>query len=84
MRYSGGVAACFKRGHSSTPKNAATAKKNAASEPFYGLVFKTGLLLFLKAAFLKNASVVYLGPRFLQPQPKKTRPNTPAFYSVII
>ena len=47
MRYSGGVAACFKRGHSATPKNAATAKKNAASEPFYGLVFKTGLLLFL-------------------------------------
>ena len=41
------MAACFKRGHSSTPKNATIAQKNATLNMFYGRMFKTGLLLFL-------------------------------------
>ena len=36
------MAAFFKRDHSSTPKNMATAKKkNAAIDAFYGPMFKT-------------------------------------------
>ena len=30
------MAACFKRGRSCTPKNAAIAQKNAALDSFYG------------------------------------------------
>ena len=47
IKYEGPIATCFKRGYSSTPKNVATAQKNATSEPFYGLAFKTQLLFFL-------------------------------------
>ena len=35
------MAACFKRGHSSTAKNAATAQKNTVVDTFYGPAFKT-------------------------------------------
>ena len=35
------MAACFKRGHSSTPKNVTIAQKNAALDVFYGRMFKT-------------------------------------------
>jgi len=41
------MAVCFKCGHSSTPKNAAIAQKNAALDVFYGRMFKTRPLLFL-------------------------------------
>ena len=41
------MAACFKHDHSSTPKNAAIAQKNAALDMFYGRMFKTQPLLFL-------------------------------------
>ena len=37
------MAAFFKRGHSSTPKNAAIAQKNAALGVFYGPAYKTQL-----------------------------------------
>ena len=40
IKYEGPIAACLKRGHSSTPKNAATTLKNAASEPFYGPAYE--------------------------------------------
>ena len=35
------IAAFFKHGNSSTPKNAAIAQKNAALDAFYGRMFKT-------------------------------------------
>ena len=35
------MAAFFKRGRSSTPKNAAIAQKNTALDAFYGLMYKT-------------------------------------------
>ena len=35
------MAAFFKRGCSSTPKNAAIAQKNATLDAFYGPVYKT-------------------------------------------
>ena len=35
------MATCFKRGHSTTPKNAAIAQKNATLDVFYGHMFKT-------------------------------------------
>ena len=41
------MAACFKHNHSSTPKNAATAQKNAALDVFYSRMFKTRPLLFI-------------------------------------
>ena len=47
MKYKGPIAACFKRGHSFTPKNAAIAQENAALDAFYGPAFKTWLLFFL-------------------------------------
>ena len=37
------MATFFKCGHSSTPKNAAIAQKNAALDAFYGLAYKTQL-----------------------------------------
>ena len=37
------MAAFFKRGHSSTPKNAAIAQKNAALGVFYGPAYKKQL-----------------------------------------
>ena len=37
------MAAFFKRSHSSTPKNAAIAQKNAALDAFYGPSYKTQL-----------------------------------------
>ena len=48
------MAVCFKCSHSSTPKNVAIAQKNAALDMFYGRMFKTRPLLFLKAAFFKH------------------------------
>ena len=51
------MAACFKCGHSTTPKNAAIAQKHTALDVFYGRMFKTWPLLFLYAAFLKNAAL---------------------------
>ena len=41
MKYEGPIAACFKSGHSSTIKNAATAFSNVALDAFYGRTFKT-------------------------------------------
>ena len=42
------MAACFKRGRSSTQKNADIAeKKNAALDTFYDPTYKTQLLFFL-------------------------------------
>ena len=43
MKYEGPIAACCKRGHSSTPKNAALAQENAALDTLYGPAFKTRL-----------------------------------------
>ena len=40
MKYEGPIAACFKSGHSSTIKNAATAFLNVALDTFYGRMFK--------------------------------------------
>ena len=47
MKYAGPIAAYFKRGHSSTPKNAAIAQENAALDTFYGHMFKMRPLLLL-------------------------------------
>ena len=47
MKYAGPMAACFKRGHSSTPKNAAIAQENATLDAIYGCMFKIQPLLFL-------------------------------------
>ena len=41
------MAACFKHNHSSTPKNAVIAQKNATLDVFYGRMFKTRPLLFI-------------------------------------
>ena len=40
------MAACLKRGRSSTQKNADIAIKNAALDVFYGLTYKTRLHIF--------------------------------------
>ena len=41
------MAACFKRGRSSTQKNVDIAEKNAALDAFYGPAYKMQLLFFL-------------------------------------
>ena len=47
MKYAGPIAACFKRGNSSTPKNAVITQENAALDAFFGHLFKTRPLVFL-------------------------------------
>ena len=46
-KYVGPIAACFKHGNSSTPKNVAVVQENTALDAFYGCMFKTRPLLFL-------------------------------------
>ena len=41
------MAVCFKRNHSSTPKNAVIAQENATLDAFYGCMFKMRLLCVL-------------------------------------
>ena len=47
IKWEGPIATFFKCGHRLTPKNAATAQKNVASEWFFGPVFKTHLLIYI-------------------------------------
>ena len=47
MKYEGAIAACFNRGHSSTPKNVAITQENAALDAFYGPAFKMQHFCFL-------------------------------------
>ena len=72
MKYASPMATCFKRGHSSTPKNVAVAQENTAFDAFYGHMFKTQpevrdlSHVFKKCGF--NPSVA----AFLQMRLKKT------------
>ena len=55
FKWEGPIAAFFKRGQRSTPKNAGTAQKNVASERFYGPTFKTRLFMnSLSCVFKKH------------------------------
>ena len=65
MYYEGSIAACFKRGHSSTIKNAATAFLNASLDTFYGRMFKTRPQVRSLCCVKKNAALSCLRPRFL-------------------
>ena len=47
IKWEGPIATFFKCGHRLTPKNAATAQKNVASEWFFGPVFKTHLFIYI-------------------------------------
>ena len=70
----GPMAACFKRGRSSTPKNGTIAQKNAASLSVYGPAYKTGPLFSRLSRVFKKRSFSPSGAAFLQMRPKKTRP----------
>ena len=54
------MAACFNRGHSSTPKNAAIAQENAALDEFYDPMFKTRPLMCALSRFFKNVAIACL------------------------
>ena len=57
MKYEGPIAACFKSGHSSTIKNAATAFLNVALDAFYGHMFKTWPRVRSLRRIKKNAAL---------------------------
>ena len=65
------------------PKNGAIAQKNAASLSVYGPAYKTGPLFSRLSRVFKKRSFNPSGAAFLQMRPKKTRPQTPTFCSVV-
>ena len=71
MYYEGPIAACFKRGHNSTIKNAATTFLNAALDAFYGRMFKTWPQVRSLCRVKKNAALSGLRPRFFKRGLKK-------------
>ena len=60
------MAACFKRGHSSTPKNAAIAQENAALDEFYDPMFKTRPLMCALSRVFKKCGFSPSVATFLQ------------------
>ena len=71
MYYEGPIAVCFKRGHSSTIKNAATAFLNAALDTLYGRMFKTRPQVRSLCRVKKNATLSGFRPRFFKRSLKK-------------
>ena len=71
MYYEGSIAACFKRGHSSTIKNAATAFLNASLDTFYGRMFKTQPQVYSLCRVKKNTALSGLRLRFFKRSLKK-------------
>ena len=75
------MAACFKRGYSSTPKNAAIAQENAALDAFYGRMFKMRPIVCALSRVFKKCGFSPSIATFLQMRLKKTRPKTHVFCS---
>ena len=82
MKYEGPIATCFKSGHSSTIKNAATAFLNVALDAFYGRMFKMWPQVRSLSRIKKNAALSGLRPHFFKRGLKK-RSLRPACFVVI-